>query len=135
MQELLKSKACPANGNQAKHRYAGLLTCKECGNPFIPMIRYWNGSRRVEYVCRGYHRNSKSYCSSHRIHEETLDAMVRAYAESMREQYAEELKQLAQIQKMWALRKPILDAYILSLQEKVQELEQEIDEIVMEKIR
>ena len=35
---------------------------------------------------------------------------------------------------MWALRKPILDAHILSLREKVLELEQEIDEIVMEKI-
>ena len=45
-----------------------------------------------------------------------------------------ELKQLAKMQKMWALRKPILDAHILSLQRKVLELEQEIDEIVMEKI-
>ena len=51
-----------------------------------------------------------------------------------RESRAEELKKLAQMQKMWALRKPILDAHILSLQEKVQVLEQEIDEIVMEKI-
>ena len=51
-----------------------------------------------------------------------------------RESSAEELKKLAQMQKMWALRKPILDAHILSLQEKVQVLEQEIDEIVMEKI-
>ncbi len=32
--------------------YAGLLACQECGNVFSPMIRYWNGSRRVEYVCR-----------------------------------------------------------------------------------
>jgi site-specific DNA recombinase len=32
------------------------------------------------------------------------------------------------------LRKPILDAHILSLQKKVQDLEQEIDGIVMEKI-
>ena len=40
------------------------------------MIRYWNGKRRVEYVCKGYHRNGKSYCSSHRIHEEVLDAAV-----------------------------------------------------------
>ena len=53
----------------------------------------------------------------------------------MREQCAEEVKKLAQMQKMWALRKPILDAHILSLQEKVLELEQEIDEIVMEKLR
>jgi len=99
------------------------------------MIRYWNGKRRVEYVCRGYHRNSKSYCTSHRIHEEVLDAAVQSYAESVREQYAMELKQLAKMQKMWALRKPILDAHILSLQEKTQVLEQEIDEIVMEKIK
>lgn len=134
MQALLKKQARPANGNRAKHRYAGLLTCQECGNVFIPMIRYWNGKRRVEYVCRGYHRNGKGYCASHRIHEEVLDAAVREYAEAMRKQCAEELKKLVQMQKMWALRKPILDAHILSLQGKVLELEQEIDEIVMESI-
>ena len=53
----------------------------------------------------------------------------------MREQYAMELKQLAKMQKIWALRKPILDAHILSLQEKVLELEQEIDEVVIEKLK
>ena len=53
----------------------------------------------------------------------------------MRKQCAEELKKLAHMQKMWALRKPILDAHILSLQEKIRGLEQEIDEIVMEKLR
>ncbi len=63
-----------------------------------------------------------------------LDAAVREYAETVRKQCVEELKKLAQMQKIWALRKPILDAHILSLQEKVQELEQEIDKIVMEKI-
>ena len=135
VQALLKRQARPANGNQAKHRYAGLLTCRECGNAFIPMIRCWNGKSRVEYVCRGYHRNGKSYCSSHRIHEEVLDAAVQEYAETVRKQCAEELKKLVQMQKMWALRRPILDAHILSLQEKVLKLEQEIDEIVMEKLR
>ena len=135
VQRLLKRQARPANGNQAKHRYAGLLTCRECGNTFIPMIRCWNGKSRVEYVCRGYHRNGKSYCSSHRIHEETLDKQVWALVSAMHDSRAEELKKLAQMQKMWALRKPILDAHILSLQEKVLELEEEIDEIVMTKIQ
>ena len=51
-----------------------------------------------------------------------------------RESRAEELKKLAQMQKVWALRKPILDAHISSLQEKVLKLEQEIDSIMMEKI-
>lgn len=98
------------------------------------MIRCWNGKSRVEYVCRGYHRNGKTYCSSHRIHEEVLDAAVQEYTETVREQCAVEVEKLAQLQKMWALRKPILDAHILSLQKKVQDLEQEIDGIVMEKI-
>ncbi len=37
------------------------------------------------------------------------------------------------LQKMWALRKPVLDAHILLLQKRIQELEQEIDAIVMGK--
>ena len=134
VQHLLKRQARPANGNQAKHRYAGLLSCRECGNTFIPMIRCWNGKSRVEYVCRGYHRNGKSYCSSHRIHEEVLDAAVREYAETVQKQCAEELKKLVQMQKMWALRKPILDAHILSLQENVRRSEEEIDMLVMERL-
>ena len=101
---------------------------------FSPMIRYRNGSRRVEYVCRGYQRNGKGYCSSHRIHEEILDKAVWNYTEKLREQYAAELKKVTQLQKQWALRKPVLDAHILSLQVKIQELEQEIDTIVMEKL-
>jgi len=89
----------------------------------------------VEYVCRGYHRNGKSYCSSHRIHEEVLDRVAQEYAEAVREQCAEELKKLAQMQKMWALRKPILDAHITSMQKRIQELDQEIDGIMMERIQ
>ena len=135
VQALLKRQARPANGNQAKHRYAGLLTCQECGNTFIPMIRCWNGSRRVEYVCRGYHRNGKGYCSSHRIHEEILDKAVWDDTEKLREQYAAELKKVTQLQKQWALRKPVLDAHCLTLQKEIQRLEQEIDELVMEKIQ
>ena len=134
VQALLKQQARPAVNNRTKHRYAGLLTCRECGNTFIPMIRCWNGKSCVEYVCRGYHRNGKAYCASHRIHEEVLDAKVQACAETVREQCAEEVEKLAQLQKMWALRKPILDAHILSLQGNIQKLEMKVDEIVMEKL-
>ena len=134
VQQKLKAQARPANGNKAKHRYAGLILCKECGSPFVPMIRYWNGKRRVEYVCKGYHRNGKSYCSSHRIHEEVLDAAVQEFAQTMRIKMGEEQKKLKQKQKMWALRKPVLDAHISSLQKRFRELEQEIDGLAWEKI-
>lgn len=134
-QQKLKAQARPANGNKAKHRYAGLILCKECGSPFVPMIRYWNGNRRVEYVCKGYHRSGKSYCSSHRIHEEVLDVAVQEFVRTIRIKMAEDRKELRQTQKMWALRKPVLDARILSLQKKIQELEQEIDDISMEYLK
>ena len=101
---------------------------------FSPMIRYRNGSRRVEYVCRGYQRNGKGYCSSHRIHEEVLDKAVWDDTEKLREQYAAELKKVTQLQKQWALRKPVLDAHCLTLQKEILRLEQEIDGIVMEKL-
>ena len=99
------------------------------------MIRCWNGSRRVEYVCRGYQRNGKGYCSSHRIHEEVLDKAVWDYTEKLRGQYAAELKKVTQLQQQWALRKPVLDAHCLTLQKEIQRLEQEIDELVMEKLK
>ena len=135
VRELLKQKARPALDNKAKHRYAGLLRGQECGNVFIPMIRYWNGKRRVEYVCKGYNRSGKSYCSSHRIHEEVLDASVWEYVSAIREHSMKEMNKLTQMQKMWALRKPVLDAHILSLREKIESLEQEIDDILMAQIR
>ena len=53
----------------------------------------------------------------------------------MRKQCAEELNKLVQMQKMWALRKPVLDAHCLTLQKEIQRLEQEIDELVMEKLK
>ena len=134
VQRLLKQQARPVNGNQAKHRYAGLLTCQECGNTFIPMIRCWNGKSRVEYVCRGYHRNGKAYCASHRIHEEVLDEAVWDYTEKLREQYAAELKKVTQLQKQWALRKPVLDAHCLTFQKDILRLEQEVDALVMERL-
>ena len=135
VQTRLKQQARPVGNNRTKHRYDGLLSCQECGNVFSPMIRYWNDSRRVEYVCRGYHRNGKSHCSSHRIHEEVLDRTVWNYAEELRKRYAAELKKVTQLQKQWALRKPVLDTHCLALQKEILKLEQEIDELVMEKLK
>ena len=135
VQQKLKEQARPANGNRSKHRYAGLLRCQECGNVFVPMIRYWNDKRRVEYVCKGYHRSGKSYCSSHRIHEETLDAMVWEYLRAVRDSRVKEREKLVKLQKMWAWRKPVLDAHISILKKKVADLEYELDSLMIEQIR
>ena len=123
------------SARKSRLTYAGLLACQECGNSFSPMIRCWNGKSRVEYVCRGYHRNGKAYCASHRIHEEVLDEAVWDYSEKLREQYAAELKKVTQLQKQWAPRKPVLDAHCLTLQKEILRLEQEVDALVMEKLK
>lgn len=121
--------------NKANHRYAGVLTCKECGNPFVAMNRYWNGNLRVEYICKTYLQHGKDTCPSHRVHEEWIDQQVEALLTKKRERSFAELKKLMETQKMWALRKPILDAHIFVLQENIKTLEQEIDAILMESIQ
>ena len=65
---------------------------------------------------------------------EYTNGKVQEYAEAMRKQCTEELKKVAKMQKMCALRKPVLDAHIVSLQKDIQRLEGEIDEMVMDKI-
>ena len=134
-QALLKQKARPAFENRAAHRYSGLLTCGNCGQPFVPMIRYWNGSRRVEYVCKGYHSHGKEFCSSHRIREECLDTQVVQYAESLRESWAKEQADLQRLYKQWSLRQPALDWKITQLREEIRQTEDDIDELLMLRIQ
>lgn len=132
---LQKQRRKRAKSNAPCHRYAGLLSCSNCGAPLVAINRYWNGTCRVEYICKTYMRHGKDTCTSHRIREEKLDTMVWELVSASRESRAEEQNKLAQMQKMWALRKPILDAHILLLQKRIQKLEQEIDGIVMEHIQ
>ena len=63
-----------------------------------------------------------------------MDKAVWNYAEELRKRYAAELKKVAQLQKQWALRKPVLDAHCLTLQKEILRLEQEVDALVMEKL-
>ena len=134
-QAMLKQKARPAFENRAAHRYSGLLTCGNCGQPFVPMIRYWNGNRRVEYVCKGYHCHGKEFCSSHRIHEECLDAQVAKYAESLRASWGEEQADLQRLYKLWSLRQPMIEARIAELREEIRQDEEDIDELLMLRIQ
>ena len=135
VQAMLKSNARPYRGNTASHRYAGLLTCGDCGTTFVPRIRTWNGSRRVEYLCKSYMHHGKEFCPSHRIRESELDERVWQYAEELRNQWREEQADLFRLQRMWELKRPAIDAHLAALHDEVQRLEQEIDDLLMEKIQ
>ena len=54
---------------------------------------------------------------------------------AVRDRQVGKWEKLVKSQKMWVLRKQVLDAHILALQRKVQRLEQEIDKIAMEQIK
>ena len=78
--------------------------------------------------------SSGSFSAAHSVRG-FADKAVWDDTEKLREQYAAELKKVAQLQKQWALRKPVLDAHCLTLQKEILRLEQEIDELVMGKIQ
>ena len=121
--------------NKISHRYAGLLQCAACGAPFVPMIRYWNGARRVEYVCKSYHRLGKAACSSHRIHEETINTSAGACAASLRETMQTALGRVNKLLKQSSLQAPGIQKRIAKLKVQTEQLEQEMDEITMEKLQ
>lgn len=135
VQILLKANARSAPSNKPSRRYAGLLQCGDCGGVFVPMIRYWNGNRRVEYVCRSYHRGGKAICSSHRIHEETIDATVREHLEALNDQWTEKQADLRRLQRLWEMKRPTINVHIADLHNEIQRLEQEIDDLLLEKIQ
>ena len=123
-----------AAANKPSHRYAGLLQCAACGAPFVPVIRWWNGARRVEYVCKSYHRLGKAACSSHRIHEETLNAQAEACAAALRETMLSELDRINKLLKQSSLQTPGIQKQITELKAQTEQLEQEVDELLMEQI-
>ena len=135
VQKMLQANAKPYRGNTASHRYAGLLTCGDCGGTFVPRIRCWNGNRRVEYLCKSYMHHGKEFCPSHRVRESELDARVQQYAEDLRSQLIEEQADLRQIQRLWEMKRPAIKAHISVLSNEIQRLDQEIDQVLLEKIQ
>lgn len=135
VQALLKANAKPYRGNTASHRYAGLLTCGDCGSTFVPRIRCWNGNRRVEYLCKSYMHHGKEFCPSHRIRESELDTRVQQYAEELRSQWISEQADLRKLHRLWEMKRPEINAHIAELYDEIQRLEQEIDDLLLEKIQ
>ena len=127
-------KRVPRVNNIAAHRYAGLLKCGVCGAPFVPIIRKTDKKQRIEYICKNYQLHGRSFCESHRIHEEVLDAEVRSAIESLHLSLRIEMTNTQKELKTRASTKPMLDARASSLRSEIQSLDRDIDEILMERI-
>lgn len=121
--------------NVAAHRYAGLLKCGDCGAPFIPVIRKSDTKQRIEYICKTYQYRGRSFCESHRIHEETLDAEVRSAIETLLLNHRSEMADIQKELKTRASGKPMLDAHASSLRAEIQSLDKDVEAILMERIK
>ncbi len=135
VQQILQTKIRPYKGNQRKHRYAGLLTCGDCGSTFTPKIRCWNGRKYVEYVCNGYMHHGKEHCPSHSIREDKLDTQVMDYIENLKERLQGEQNKLHDLRKQYVKKRPTIHAQIQAWTAELDRLEQEVDEIIMEQLQ
>lgn len=64
-----------------------------------------------------------------------MNAQVVKYAESLRESWIAEQADLQRLHKQWSIRQPALDKEISHLREEILQHEEEIDELLMLRIR
>lgn len=73
--------------------YSGLMVCGDCGSPMFPMSR---SDLKEAYRCGEYHKRGLKGCTSHHIRVDTLDAIVKAYLQIVRDTSSEMIENLQQ---------------------------------------
>ena len=130
-----KEKNVRAGTNRGILRYGGLLRCKDCGRTFIGKRIKLKSGERVAYVCDTYHRYGKEHCSSHMVDEETLDRLIGAEILRTKKMYEENRLRMEWLIERWTPKASTASAKIGKLQEHILLLEEEVEVILMERIR
>ena len=130
-----KAKNTRAGTNKGILRYGVLLRCQDCGRTFIGKRIKLKDGERVVYVCDTYHRYGKEHCSSHMVDEEALDRLISAELLRTKELYEENWSRLEWFIEKWTPKASMASAKISKLQEHILLLEEEVEVILMERIR
>ena len=130
-----KEKNVRAGTNRGILRYGGLLRCKDCGRTFIGKRIKLKSGEQVAYVCDTYHRYGKEHCSSHMVDEETLDRLIGAEILRTKKMYEENWSRMEWLIEKWTPKASTASAKISKLQEHILLLEEEVEVILMERIR
>ena len=130
-----KEKNVRAGTNRGILRYGGLLRCKDCGRTFIGKRIKLKSGERVAYVCDTYHRYGKEHCSSHMVDEKTLDRLIGAEILRTKKMYEENWSRMEWLVEKWTPKASTASAKISKLQEHILLLEEEVEVILMERIR
>lgn len=130
-----KEKNARAGTNRGILRYGGLLRCKDCGRTFIGKRIKLKSGERVVYVCDTYHRYGKEHCSSHMVDEEALDGLISAELLRTKKMYEENWSRLEWFIDKWTPKASVASTKITKLKEHILLLEEEVEVILMERIR
>lgn len=71
--------------------YSGFLECGDCGAPMFALGRR---DLKPAYTCGTYHRRGTAGCTTHHIHVDKLDELVKLYVKKVRDNSADMLAKL-----------------------------------------
>ena len=126
------TRAAPSKGVL---RYGGLLRCEDCGRTFVgKRVKLKNGER-VEYRCDTYHRYGKEHCTAHTVEEETLDRLICKELLQTKRMYEDNWNAMEYLIDQWRPKASTAAARIKKLAQRVEVLEDEMEVILMERIR
>ena len=130
-----KERNVRAGANQSILRYGGLLRCEDCGRSFVGKRIHLKSGERVEYSCDTYHRYGKEYCSSHTVDERILDELITKELMQTKEMYEENFQAMEQLIDQWQPKASAATTQIKKQKERIAMLEEEMEAILMERIR
>lgn len=130
-----KERNVRAGSNQSILRYGGLLRCEDCGRSFVGKRIHTKSEERVEYSCDIYHRYGKEYCSSHTVDERILDELITKELIQTKAMYEENFQAMEQLIDQWQPKASAATVQIKKQQERIAMLEEEMEAILMERIR
>ena len=134
MAQRKKSNARAGKGKKLL-RYGGLLRCKDCGRALLGRRVKLKNGERIEYRCDTYHRYGKAHCSPHTIQEATLDKLIFNELQSCKKMYAQNWAAMQQLIDRWAPRQCVAAEQSARLRERIKNIEDELEVILMERIR
>ena len=89
----------------------------------------------MEYICDTYLRYGKEHCTSHAIREELLDELITEELRSTKRMYQQNWNNLQTLIDRWIPKQTQTAAQIKKLTDRIDSLEEEMEAILMERIR
>ncbi|MBR2131440.1 MAG: recombinase family protein [Oscillospiraceae bacterium] len=130
-----KERNVRAGTDQKILRYSGLRYCEDCGRAMTGKRVKLKKSERVVYVCSTYHRYGKEYCPDHQVDESTLDEFIIEELRNTKFLYEQNWSVLEQLIDRWTPKAEVTGTQIKKLSEHILVLEEEVEVILMERIR